>query len=179
MSGGIRLKSFDFFGRTFQAAMLPRVSCRTQTPQWKSAPSRVRPPSSPNEGRRLRPEPNRHFPPWVAGRFAPSILIYLDDSVRVRPSVRPSVLFPPSHPPFFPSISPQPLRRCPRDRASHAIRGRKNDPTPTDGRTDGRTVGWTAGERNMERSPEVRSSGRDRERGGDGGGKAGLSDGHQ
>ena len=133
-----------------------------------------------HEGRRrLRPEPNRHFPPWVAGRFAPSILIYLDDSVRVRPSVRPSVLFPPSHPPFFPSISPQPLRRCPRDRASHAIRGRKNDPTPTNGRTDGRTVGWTAGERNMERSPEVRSSGRDRERGGDGGGKAGLSDGHQ
>ena len=76
----------------------------------------------PHEGRLgLRPEPNRPFPSRLACRFAPSILIYLDDSVRVHSAIRPSVH--PLPPPLIPSIFPQsPRRRCPRDRASHAIR---------------------------------------------------------
>ena len=72
----------------------------------------------------------------LAGSPAPSILIYLDDSVRVHPSSL--SLVPPSLLPIHFSSAAMAM---PRDRASHAIRGRKNDPTPTEGRTDGRTDG--------------------------------------
>ena len=88
----------------------------------------------------------------LAGSPAPSILIYLDDSVRVHPSSL--SLVPPSLLPIHFSSAAMAM---PRDRASHRDSREEKRPD-SDRRTDGRR------ERNMERSPEVPSSGRDRER---------------
>ena len=97
-----------------------------------------------DEGRlRLLPEPNRPFLPRFAGRFAPSILIYLDDSFCVHPSI---LYLSPSLPPSVPSSHPFLLDRHIGDapeiaQVTRFEGGKTTRPRQTDVRTDGRSDG--------------------------------------